>query len=240
VHESGYAASAWADIARRPTIVLGLYAQVDALVKQNGKPAPGLKCEYYGSSDLPGGRRVSLVIDAVSNGEGRIFFPRVFPTNGGLVREARVRSSQPGRAPVFNSIGGYRRFPAGMTTSFEFEALAPSLRQLTGKLVVKGGGVPTSSRSQPVSVYLNRPSATGTSFMIGSARLDDEGKFTFEGVAPGTYTIGLALRYEGSTPARYAFADGKTGAEITVPAPTPESTGKPVDVGVFEVVEAQK
>jgi beta-lactamase regulating signal transducer with metallopeptidase domain/protocatechuate 3,4-dioxygenase beta subunit len=236
VHETGFAASAWADVARRQSVVLGLYAQVEALVTQNGKPAPGTKCEYYGSTDLPGGRRVSLVIDSVSDAEGRLQFPRVFPTSSGLVREAVVRTSQPGRGTVFNTTGGYRRVPAGMTTSFQIEVKAPTFRQLTGKLVLKGGGVPTSSRTQQVSVYLNKPSASGLQFMIGSARMDDEGKFTFEGVAPGAYNITLALRYEGSPQARYSFADGKTGAEITVPAPTPESTGKPVDIGVFEVV----
>ena len=240
VHESGFASSAWVDVARRQAVVLGLYAQVEALVTKNGKPAPGLKCEYYGSTDLPGGRRVSLVIEAVTNAEGRLAFPRVFPTNGGLVREAQVRSSQPGRSAVFNSLGGYRKVPAGMTTSFEIEAQTPNLRQLTGKLTVKGGGVPTSTRSQQVSVYLNRPGATGTSFMVGSARLDDEGKFIFEGVAPGTYTLEMALRYTGAPLARYAFADGKPGVEVTVPAPTPESAGKVVDAGIFEVVEAPK
>ncbi len=240
IHESGFAVSTWADLARRPTLALGLYAQAEARVKQDGKPVAGVKCEYYGNMELSIGRRASLVVEAVSDAEGRVSFPRVLPTSAGLVRESRVQPPQPGHGTVFSPATSFKKVPAGMTTYFDLEAKLSRLRSVTGRLVVEGGGVPVASRTQSLRVHLVRASPSGLVLPIGSASVDDEGRFTFDGAEPGGYTLQLTFSVTRDPPSRYTFEGGKSAFEFTVPEPNAESAGKTVDLGDIKLLDTRK
>lgn len=245
-HESGFAAAAFADVMRSPMMKLGLYAQVEANVKKDGKPAPGEKYEFHGAMDLPAGLgfgfNVSQKFAVVSDAQGRISLPRVLPSRIGRFSESvpRVPVAQQGRSSTFAAPSkGVQKVSVGQTTMFELVVAPSQARTLTGRFVVQGSRAPTVSRNAPISLRLNRPlGESGTIYAAGMGTVDGEGRFAFERVPPGTYTLQIFSSI--SMPARYALADGKTGIDISLPVPSAETAGKPFDLGDIEVVDTQK
>jgi hypothetical protein len=220
---------------------------VEANVKKDGKPAPGVKYEFRGITNLRSGAsfgfNVSQTFDAVSDSEGRILLPQVLPTAIGRFNEptppmprgpgARVSSSFP------NPGTGTQAVPVGQTTVFELEVKESQARTLTGRIVVQGSREPAASRNSPLLLRLNRPPiGSGIALAAAMGSADGEGRFAFDRIAPGDYT--LQISSTAAKPARYAFSGGQTELKVSVPAPTVGTTDKPVDLGDVEVVDTQK
>jgi hypothetical protein len=242
-HESGFAVAPLADVMRSPTVRLGLYAQVEAIVTKNGKPAPGVKYEFHGGMELPGGVgfgfNVLQSFPVVSDAQGRISLPRVLPTKIGRFQEP-PQSVRPGETRAFSTTTRSQPVSVGQVTTFELEVKESPTRTLTGRFLVQGTGSPAGSRNVPVSLRLSQPTSMGYPRIFAIGNLDEKGRFAFVGVPPGEYTLQFSV-ISGET-GRYAFPQGQSELKVSIPMPSAESkkSAEPVDLGDIEVVATQK
>ena len=232
VHESGFASAVYADLVKEGAIKLQPFGKVEATVKKDGKPAPGAKFEYQGSMALPGQRYVMLTLSCVSDAQGRIVLPRVFPALQAHLSE-ELPPAREGRSRVVVRSNDYKPTVSGKTTTFDLEAKGSVVRPVTGLFVLEDGTSLKPAERERLSVWLMHadPGAQGIPAM---AEVGIDGRFHFEPVPPGNYE--LVLPRSGNKPNRYAFPENR-GWKVTVPQAGPEEEGKSFNLGQIKLVD---
>ncbi|OAI57586.1 hypothetical protein AYO49_01900 [Verrucomicrobiaceae bacterium SCGC AG-212-N21] len=234
-HESGFAKAVYADLAKEGSIKLQPYGRVEGTVKTKGKPVSGVAYEYQGNPSLNDQRYVVFIDHAVSDAQGRIELPRVFPCQQAHFREELPTGSERGSA--YNlAAKEYKPVAGGETTTFELETKSAVVRTVKGRFVVRGGGELAMPERTHLPLWLMNSEDGGAGFSA-SSDVDSDGIFEFNAVLPGKHH--LLIPNSNGQPGRYAFP-GTRNYQVVVPPPTAEDAGKPYDLGDIELVDQSK
>jgi beta-lactamase regulating signal transducer with metallopeptidase domain/protocatechuate 3,4-dioxygenase beta subunit len=252
-HDDGFATTTIADLKRNPTLVLGLYAQVEASVRfRDGSPAPGILLEFFGTLQLPGDHSVFQTLTATSDADGRVTLPRVLPARFGHFRQP-TPSSRRGHTAAMPPPGDWKKIAVGQTT--RFDVVADPQQSITGRLLLPDGSPLRDTRKGSTGLQLLRPNPFSDSaanaapgsiiatLPAGFVTLDENGRFTIENLAPGTYHLEFQRDYSSGRPApnaTYAFP-GPTGTHaFTISETDPlakDAPKAPIDLGDLNVLE---
>jgi len=228
-HEDGFAAMSYADLMRNSTVKLQPYGQVQVIVRDQGRPAPGVKLEYQNSMILPGKRSVTLLVHGETDAGGRVVLPRVFPSAQGRLSEVlppfhegedlRLITAQESQAVV-----------AARTTTYEIETKAAVARVVMGRFVLPENAMFSGPSRGGNHVSLKRPRGT----TAATTDFYREGRFQFDAVAPGEYRLWIPS--SSSAPFRYTLPDNGE-LSVFVPQPAPGESARAIDLGDIDVVD---